>query len=191
MSRTHERQQRTIRFLSRNPHKLAEAAEILEPAGVSVTKISQQVDELQTEQTVKLVRDKALRAFKIVGRELFVEHTGLYLDRMNGLPGGLTQIFWDSLEADRFSELFGGSAVIARTIIGYVDSSKMQIKLFEGEVSGTIAPNPDGDRSFQWDCIFIPDGYEHTFARLGPDIKNAISMRRKALDKFADYLKQG
>ncbi|MDI6626461.1 MAG: non-canonical purine NTP pyrophosphatase [Rhodococcus sp. (in: high G+C Gram-positive bacteria)] len=191
MSEKDEREPRTIRFLSRNPHKLAEAAKILEPSGVSVTKISEQVDELQTSQTTKLVKDKAIRAFQIVGRELFVEHTGLYLDQMNGLPGGLTQLFWDSLEADKFSELFGGSAVTAKTIIGYVDPKLMQVKLFEGEVSGTIALQPDGDRSFQWDCIFIPGGYEKTFASLGPEIKNEISMRRRALDKFADHLKRG
>jgi XTP/dITP diphosphohydrolase len=120
---------------------------------------------------------------------LGLEHTGLYLDYLNGLPGGLTQIFWDSLRADRFAKLFGHAAnrVLAKTLIGYIDGK--QFHLFEGEIAGTISLEPRGLRDFQWDCVFIPDGYTETFAELGTQ-KNEISMRRKALDRFAAYLRQ-
>jgi XTP/dITP diphosphohydrolase len=47
---------------------------------------------------------------------------------------------------------------------------------------------PAGLRDFQWDCVFVPDGYTETFAEMG-DRKNDISMRRKALDAFAVFLK--
>ncbi|HHF8283696.1 TPA: non-canonical purine NTP pyrophosphatase, partial [Klebsiella pneumoniae] len=43
---------------------------------------------------------------------------------------------------------------------------------------------------FQWDCIFIPDGESETFAEMG-DRKNEISMRKKAFDKFKEYLLEG
>ncbi|HIE1052061.1 TPA: non-canonical purine NTP pyrophosphatase, partial [Escherichia coli] len=49
---------------------------------------------------------------------------------------------------------------------------------------------PKGPRDFQWDCIFIPDGESETFAEMG-DRKNEISMRKKAFDKFKEYLLEG
>lgn len=178
-----------LRFVSRNRYKLAEAETILRPLGVEVVPVELTIEELQTTNTTELVRDKALKAFRTIGEPLFVEHTGLYLDHLNGLPGGLTQIFWDKLEADRFSTLFGGTKdkAIAKTVIGYIDGKKCH--LFEGQIEGTIASEPRGPRGFQWDCVFIPSGHEQTFAELG-ERKNDISMRRKALDMFAEYLRR-
>lgn len=179
-----------LRFLSGNEFKIAEAKQILGPCGIEVVPIDYKIEELQTTDSEKLVRDKALKAFDHTARPLFVEHTGLYLEQLNGFPGGLTQVFWDTLGPDRFSELFGRTAntkLVAKTVVGYVDGQR--IHLFEGVVNGTIADKPRGDRSFQWDCVFIPDGYKETFAELGAK-KNDISMRRKALDALAAFVKE-
>ncbi len=178
-----------VRFVSSNRFKIEEAKAILSSIGIDVVPVDMKIEELQTTDTNRLVRDKALKAFSKIARPLFVEHTGLYLNYLNGLPGGLTQIVWDSLQADRFSELFGRSAdprVIAKTTICYADG--MQMHIFIGEVAGRIAPEPAGNRDFQWDCVFIPDGEINTFAEIG-DKKNDISMRKQALDKYAAYLK--
>lgn len=178
-----------IRFLSGNEHKIAEVKKILEPVGVEIISVPQKIEELQTENVERLVRDKLIKAFERIGRPLFVEHTGLYLDGLNGLPAGLTQIFWDRLEADKFSALVRGLAnatVIAKTVLGYCDGK--QIHLFEGAVKGTVPEAPKGPRHFQWDCVFIPDGHTETFAEMG-DKKNDLSMRRKALDAFAAFIK--
>ena len=178
-----------LRFLSSNKFKIAETESILKPVGINIIPVNIKIEELQTLDTERLVKDKILKAFKIVGRPLFVEHTGLYLEHLNGFPGGLTQIFWDTIEADKFSQLFGiasSNKVIAQTIIGYCDGK--QIHFFKGSVNGTISNIPIGDRAFQWDCVFIPDGYTETFAEL-EDKKNEISMRRIALDNFCQYFK--
>jgi XTP/dITP diphosphohydrolase len=178
-----------IRFLSKNEHKVAEAKTILGPLGVDVIPITFPIDELQTLNVEAIVRDKVLRAFDRIGHRLFVEQTCLYLDALNGFPGGLTQPFWDSLEADRFCELFGHGdrrGVTARTWIGYCDGQ--QIHHFQGEIRGTVASEPRGDRAFQWDCVFVPDGHEQTFAEMG-EKKNEISMRRHALNVFAAHLR--
>lgn len=178
-----------IRFLSGNQHKLEEVRKILEPVGIEITQVKTKIEELQTENVERLVRDKLKKAFEMIGRPLFVEHTGLYLAGMNGLPAGLTQMFWDKLEADRFTSLvhgIGNPAVTAKTVIGYCDGR--QIHIFTGEVEGTVSEKPAGPRDFQWDCVFVPSGESKTFAEMG-DRKNEISMRRKALDVFANFLK--
>lgn len=175
-----------IRFLSKNQHKIDEASAILKEIGVEVVPVHFAIDELQSEDTEKIVRDKVLRAFHKLGHPLFVEQTGLFLERLNGFPGGLTQVFWDTLLADRVSELFGGGDVVAKTRIGYCDGRR--VHQFEGQIKGTIAKVPQGNRDFQWDCIFIPEGYKETFAEIGAR-KNEISMRKLALDGFAEHLR--
>ena len=178
-----------IRFLSKNKHKIDEAQRILEPLGAEVIPISVAINEIQSLDLKAIVRDKVLRGFESIGHRLFVEQTCLYIDALNGFPGGLTQPFWDSLEADRFCELFGNGekrGLSAKTWIGYCDGR--QIHHFEGEIRGTVASVPRGDRSFQWDCVFVPEGHAQTFAEMG-EAKNDISMRRIALNAFAEHLR--
>jgi XTP/dITP diphosphohydrolase len=178
-----------VRFMSGNEHKITEVRRILGPAGVDVLPVSKKIEELQTEDVERLVRDKVIKAFAAIGRPLFVEHTGLYLKGLNDLPAGLTQIFWDRLEADRFVNLVAGlgdDRVTARTVLGYCDGR--QIHLFEGAIEGTVPRAPAGPPHFQWDCVFVPNGHTETFAQMGA-AKDAISMRRLALDKFAAHLK--
>ena len=91
--------------MSGNEHKIKEVQRILDPVGVDIVPVSRKIEELQTQDVHALVRDKLIKAFHEIGRPLFVEHTGLYLRGLNGLPAGLTQIFWDRLEARRFADL--------------------------------------------------------------------------------------
>jgi XTP/dITP diphosphohydrolase len=180
-----------VRFLLGNRYKVQEIQKILTPVGVEVIPVNRKIEELQTDDVERLVRDKLTKAFELIGRPIFVEHTGLYLEAMNGLPAGLTQIFWDKLEADRFVALVRGltnAAVTAKTVLGYCDGR--QIHLFEGALTGKVPDTPLGSRDFQWDCVFVPDGYSESFAEMG-DRKNEISMRRKALEKFAAFLLTG
>jgi len=177
-----------LRFVSGNVHKIQEIESILGKVGVKVISFPKKIRELQTADEKEMVRDKLLKAFKDIGRKLFVEHTGLYLEILNNLPGGLTQIFWDKLEAEKFSKIFGNldnTRLVAKTVIGYCDGRN--IHYFEGEVKGIVVPIPRGNKDFQWDCIFQPEGYDKTFAELGAK-KNDISMRKLALDKFANFL---
>lgn len=179
-----------LRFLSSNKHKIAEVRAILDAIDIVIVPVSQKIEEIQTDDVVALVRDKCIKAFRVIGRPLFVEHTSLHFAALNGFPAGLTQVFWDTLEADRVSRLFGSlkdTSVVAKTRIGFCDGRK--IHQFEGAISGRIASEPRGDRAFQWDCVFVPDGQQLTFAEMGSE-KNKISMRKLALDFFARFLEE-
>ena len=174
-------------FASKNRHKHEEARQILAPLGIDVEADRTEIHELQTIDTEALVRDKAVRAFQQIGRPLFVEHTGLYLDVLGGFPGGLTQIFWDSLQKDRFSSLFSGEEhkVTAKTTVGFVDGRR--VHLFYGEIGGRIVSPPRVDYGFQWDCVFVPEGETQSFSEMG-ELKNQISMRRRALEALYQHL---
>ena len=57
-----------------------------------------------------------------------------------------------------------------------------------GECSGRIAAEKLGEGGFGYDPVFIPDGYEQSFAELGTDFKNTISHRAKALEELEKLL---
>jgi XTP/dITP diphosphohydrolase len=177
-----------LRFLSGNQHKISEVKAILSKIDIEVISVDHRINEIQTIDVPALVRDKCIKAFYKVSRPIFVEHTSLHISSLNGFPGGLTQVFWDTLKADKVAEMFGRTSdpsVKASTRIAFCDGKR--VHQFEGEVSGKIAPEPRGSRDFQWDCIFIPDGESETFAEMG-ERKNEISMRKRALEVFCSFL---
>ena len=161
--------------------------EHLVPGRLRADRGRKEADEIQSDDVELLVRDKCIKAFRLIGRPVFVEHTGLFIEASTA-SRGLTQIFWDRLGAERVAKLFAredeGRAV-ARTRIGYCDGRC--VHQFEGEVSGRLAPEPRGEP--RRDCIFIPEGAEQTLAEMG-ERKNEVSMRRKALDRLASFLSE-
>jgi XTP/dITP diphosphohydrolase len=179
-----------IRFVFSDPDILGEAREILEPAGLEVVPCELQIEALRSEDMHSVVADKLLSAFRLIGKPVCVEHTGLFIGSLNDFPAGLTNVFWDRLLGDRFSRIIGhldDPSAVARTLIGYCDGRKKYF--FEGAVEGRIADHPAGDAAFGWDCVFIPEGQTRTFAELGPD-KHRWSMRRRALDAFVAFLRE-
>jgi XTP/dITP diphosphohydrolase len=180
-----------IRFLTKNSHKFAELEQLLDPAEYVLIRDATEIHELQSEDLEALVRDKVLRAFKLIGHPLIVDHTGLAFALLNGFPAGLTSVFYEKLGNDGIASLIGKSAnqnVTAVTVIGYCDGRR--VYSFRGEARGTVADSPRGNSKFQWDTIFIPEGYDRTYAELGQETKNEISMRRRAFDRFAAFLKE-
>jgi len=68
------------------------------------------------------------------------------------------------------------------------DELELQTELFEGSCEGRIRFELRGARGFGYDPLFVPDGFEQTFAELGEEIKNRISHRAKALEKLRQKL---
>jgi XTP/dITP diphosphohydrolase len=62
------------------------------------------------------------------------------------------------------------------------------IAVFHGSVEGVIAERPRGDRGFGYDPVFIPAGFDQTFAEMGEELKNQISHRAVAIKRLRDKL---
>ncbi|PTT38209.1 non-canonical purine NTP pyrophosphatase, partial [Chryseobacterium sp. HMWF028] len=69
----------------------------------------------------------------------------------------------------------------------YYDDNGAQY--FEGRVHGNLLTENKGFKGFGYDPIFVPLGYDRTFAEMEPADKNKISHRKQALDLFMDFLK--
>lgn len=178
-----------IYFISSNDYKIEEVKKILSSDSIQILGHSMKINEIQSESMHDIVIDKALKAYKKLRRPLIIEQTGLHISDFGNLPGGLTQVFWDALEADKFCQYFSGSksVVVAETVVAFCNGKK--IYTFNGTIEGVVVDTPRGNRNFQWDCVFQPIGYDQTFAEMG-DKKNDISMRKIALEKTRDFFKE-
>jgi len=179
---------KTIYLATNNHYKLEEVREIARPFKIEIEGYPCDIRELQTLNTTQLIRHKILEAFKLLGLPVIVDHASLQIDSMNGMPGTLTQLFWDNLNyklCDIVNAL-GNPKAKAVCTVGYCDGKKIfhEEKIKEGTISG----RPLGKRDFQWDTIFIPDGETRTYAEMEISEKNAISQRKLAFESLFEKL---
>ena len=75
-------------------------------------------------------------------------------------------------------------------VVAISDAEGSVLNVSEGTCEGSIIFSPRGNGGFGYDPLFVPDGYNETFAELPQDIKNRISHRARALIKTRDFLSQ-
>jgi XTP/dITP diphosphohydrolase len=78
----------------------------------------------------------------------------------------------------------------AASPVCYADEAEMQTEIFDGACEGCIDFAPRGKGGFGYDPLFIPNGFEQSFAELGEDVKNNLSHRSKALAKLRGWLEK-
>jgi len=79
----------------------------------------------------------------------------------------------------------------ASSPVCYADEAELATELFEGVCEGRIGWAPRGRGGFGYDPLFIPEGYQESFAELGEEVKNILSHRAKALARLRERLLQG
>jgi XTP/dITP diphosphohydrolase len=72
----------------------------------------------------------------------------------------------------------------------YADELELQTEIFEGACEGRIELAPRGKGGFGYDPLFVPNGFEQSFAELGEEIKNRLSHRSKALGRLKERLER-
>ena len=139
----------------------------------------------------RIVTQKAIDGYQQLALPCVVEHSGLFMDALPGLPGGLGQIIWKSI-GERMCDFLRSDdsrAATARSVVGYCDGR--HVRLFAGETRGRVAERARGDYAFNWDPIFIPDGSDRTYGEMGLQGKRETSPVHKAWTKFFTALSTG
>ncbi|RKH53369.1 non-canonical purine NTP pyrophosphatase [Corallococcus sp. AB050B] len=169
-----------IYFVSTNKHKQTEVAHYFAGSGVTVEKFEYEIQEILHFDIATIARDKALKAYERLGVPCAVEHGGVHIEALGGLPSGLSKIVWDKTgeQLCAWLPINQPRTATAHSVVGYCDGRK--IKTYSGETLGTIANSARGAYAFQWDPIFIPDGTNLTYAELGFPAKETYSQARKA-----------
>lgn len=187
--------ERVIYFVTNNDLKERELQKLWTSTKYQLKIYKEKISEIQNPNIEVIATEKAKEAYKLLFRPVLVEHSGLLLTEYGNLPGGLTQIVWDSLtgsaNAEKFSNLFaqnGETPAIAQSVFAYCDGYK--IKTFIGKIEGKIVNPPRGNPDDYWDCVFQPnnDSQGRTFAEMGSNVKNISSMRAQAIKDFMNYL---
>lgn len=185
-------------FATNNQHKLKELQAIL---GDHFELLSLEdigcFEEIPEEQPTLEgnARQKAEYIYEKYSYSCFADDTGLEIDALNGEPG----VFSARYAGEAKNPQANMDKVLAklkntehrkarfRTVISLVlDGEEKQ---FEGIVEGEITREKKGDSGFGYDPIFLPAGYEKTFAEMSLDDKNQISHRARAVQKLVEYLK--
>jgi XTP/dITP diphosphohydrolase len=176
-------------FVTVSKFKSCEVREYFRGSGINLEIIDYQIQEILHKDLEVIVEDKLTKAFIEFRVPCAVEHGGLFIDALNGLPGGLSKVVWDSI-GDRlcgFMQPGDSRAATAKSVIGYCDGQKRH--LFVGETRGVITDCGRGGYEFQWDPIFIPDGSARTNAEMGFPEKAKYSQAAKGWAKLIKFLK--
>lgn len=186
-----------IVFATNNEHKLRELQQILGQQFnlLSLKDIGCDEDIPEESPTIEEnSMDKAVYVYEKYNKNCFADDTGLEVEALDGRPGVLSARYaGDEKNMDKnialvLSELEGKSNWKARfkTVISLIiDGKKHQ---FEGIINGKIIKEKRGEGGFGYDPVFVPDGYDITFAEMAADEKNKISHRGRAVKKLVDFL---
>ncbi|MCD6202203.1 MAG: RdgB/HAM1 family non-canonical purine NTP pyrophosphatase [Bacteroidales bacterium] len=138
---------------------------------------------------------KAKFIFQKTGIPTFADDTGLEIAGLNNRPGVFSARYAGAHKDDQanmdkiLKELKNADDRSARfrTVIAFVWNDGKE-KFFEGIVNGKIGLVKKGNQGFGYDPVFIPDGYDITFAEMPLSVKNSISHRSRAFNKFTSFL---
>ena len=184
-------------FATNNAHKLSEVKDILAPLYeiVSLAELNCFDDIPETADTLEgNALQKARYVKEKFGFDCFADDTGLEVEALDNAPGVYSARYAgpDHNSESNMKLLLKNMEGITnrnarfRTVIALLMDGKEY--LFDGIVEGVIIDEKRGNSGFGYDPVFVPNGYNETFAQLGSDIKNNISHRAKAVLKLHDFL---
>ena len=184
-------------FATHNKHKSKEIKKLASDA-VSIRNLSDIGYETEIPETGTTLKANALEKCRFVKKSVsspvFADDTGFEVDALNGAPGVYSARYAGEPKSDKanlqklLQEIQGKTDRRARfkTVICFLKDDEPLF--FEGVVEGKVIDTPKGAEGFGYDPVFIPDGYKQTFAEMDLQLKNKISHRGKAFEKFVNYL---
>ena len=190
---------RKLVFATHNAHKVDEVRAIL-PASVELVGLAALGCHDEIPETGDTLRDNALQKVQYIhdrfGIDCFADDTGLEVEALDGAPGVYSARYagepadFAKNRAKLLAALTGISNRRAqfRTVVSLILNGKTYF--FEGIVTGRIIAEERGVGGFGYDSVFVPDGYDKTFAELPAAVKNSISHRARAMEQLNNFLAQ-
>jgi len=184
-------------FATNNKHKLAEVRDILQDQFeiYSLAEINCFDDIPETADTLEgNAEQKAVWVLEKYGYDCFADDSGLEIDALNGRPGVYSARYagedcsFDDNNKKVLEELEGieNRKAKFRTVICLKLNGETH--LFSGEIDGEITEEYKGNKGFGYDPIFIPKGYNESYAEMGDELKNTMSHRFRAMEKLVGFL---
>ncbi len=179
-----------LNFATSNEHKYKEAKMILKKEGIGVNWIPFSHTEIRSESFEEIAVDAVKAAYRKIKKPVFVEDGGLVVESLNGFPCTFSAWVQRKIGSAGVLKLMDGvENRTARFMLAIAWTDGEKVKTFTAYSEGTITNEKKGVSGFGYDSIFIPNGYEKTFAE-SPEIKEKISHRKKALMKLITFIKK-
>jgi XTP/dITP diphosphohydrolase len=186
-------------FATNNPHKIKEISEIIgnEIRIISLADIGCFDEIPEDAETLEgNASFKARYVYDKYGRDCFADDTGLEIDALEGRPGVRSARYAgeDCNPENNIRKVLAeledktNRKARFRTVISLIRKG-IEVR-FEGIVDGVILYEKHGKEGFGYDPVFLPDGYDLSFAEMPPEEKNRISHRALATRKLTDHLKR-
>lgn len=181
-----------IYFVSSNINKFNEVQKILEEYQISIEFYQAELPELQSNSLETIALFSAKHAFSLIREPLFVEDTGLFIQSLNGFPGPYSAFVFKTIGNEGILKLMhetSNRSAVFRTVIA-LQITENRTFTFLGETHGTIALSERGKQGWGYDPIFVPaENNNETYAEMGYFKKNAISHRKKSIEKLAQWIR--
>jgi XTP/dITP diphosphohydrolase len=189
----------SVVIASHNEGKVKEIAELIAPLGIRAISATE-ANIIEPEETGATFAEnaalKAEHASTAKGMPALADDSGLVVPAIGGAPG-IYSARWAGPNKDfsvafaRIQKELGDKTTDAHFIcVLALSIPGTGTELFEGRIDGKLTFPPRGEKGFGYDPIFIPDGYDITFAEINPAEKNRISHRARAFQKFLVFLKE-
>jgi XTP/dITP diphosphohydrolase len=184
---------------TRNAHKVEEIRAILQNFEVCDLSVLENPPVVE-ETGVTFLENATLKALAIsrLTEDLVLsDDSGLEVDALDGEPGVYSSRYAgeegnDALNNAKLLQELGGAGnrhARFRCVMVLARGGKA-LTDFSGAVEGSILKKQQGDGGFGYDPLFVPEGYEESFAELGEEVKNTLSHRARALDEVARWLNE-
>ena len=184
-------------FATHNSGKLREVKELIghKYEVIGLSELGDHEDIPENEPTLEgNALFKARTIWNKYGIACFSDDTGLEVDALGGAPGVISARYAGEAKDPQanmdkvLSALDSAKKRSAqfRTAVALILDGKEFV--FEGIVRGHIATERQGNKGFGYDPIFIPDGYDRSFAQMDNTEKNSMSHRGRAIAKLVDFL---
>lgn len=176
-----------ITYITGNKHKLEHFMRYVD---FPVEHVNLNLEEIQSLNVNKIVEHKAKEAYKLLKKPVLIEDVSLTCHALGKLPGPLIKWFLESIGPEGICKLldnYPDRSAIASVIFALYDGNSL--KLFVGEMEGSIAKHPQGE-GFGWTPIFIPKGWDKSYGEMTKEEQKQTSMRRDAVNKINKYIKE-
>jgi len=185
-------------FASNNAHKLEEVRALL--PDVRVLSLSEAGFSGELPETSGTIKGNAIQKARFLYEKLrkpcFSDDTGLEVEALGGLPG-VDTAHYAGLERDsvkNMNKLLEAMRDVenrkARFITVIALMVDEELRCFEGVVNGVVAHSRFGSGGFGYDPVFVPEGFDKTFAELPASVKQEISHRARALKQLSQWFGQ-
>ncbi|HBM15269.1 MAG TPA: non-canonical purine NTP pyrophosphatase [Lentisphaeria bacterium] len=180
---------------SNNKHKISELKSILSGSGFKVITMAEAGFFHNIEETGNTFEENAVLKARSIALQkhtfVFADDSGLEVEALDYRPGVYSARYAGEGASDMdkinklLHELKGKTNRRARFVsVIAISRPDGSVDTFRGEVHGKIIDAPRGINGFGYDPVFVPEGYDKTFAELEEAIKNSISHRAKSTAKM-------